>query len=192
MNDTNRQASLSAQELDALIAEESTPAATPWGRYLFSGLLVLLLCAALFGQYVWFQRPQLLLQHPYARPVLERVCVLLGCRLPSARALHSLKITERYMGRHTEAADATLVQFNFVNTAPFPQAYPQLEIRFEDENKQLVARRRFQPQDYLSDFQYGAELPSGAPVYVKLEFANVLPAMHSYGFTIAFLPAGLQ
>lgn len=174
------------QELEALLAQQSSGVA--WGSLLLNGLLVLLLSISLAGQYLWFTRPDYLLQHAQIRPVLVQACNLIGCELPATRDIQAMMVQERHMGKHPDASGAVLVQFNFLNRAHFPQPYPNISLRFEDENKHLIAGRVFTPSEYLGDsLQAQQAMPSQSPVYVKLELHNIVPNMHTYGFHIDFL-----
>ena len=38
----------------------------------------------------------------------------------------------------------------FINGATFPQAYPDLQLIFEDINGNKIAQQRFKPADYLA------------------------------------------
>jgi hypothetical protein len=150
--------------------------------------MALLFAALLFGQYLWFFRPALILQNIHARPALELICDLAECSLPPTRDLNRMEVIQRHVDRHSQIEKALLAHILFQNNAFFPQPYPWLELRFHDEHKKTVAVRRFAPEDYLDTPARASHLlPPLQPVHIKLEFFETVKDMHTYGFEIHFL-----
>lgn len=176
------------QVLDELAAEEAAKLArqSGWGN-LFWGLFGLLLLAVLVAQYFWFTQRDFVLQHAQVRPVLATVCQYAGCQLPTTRDLRQLHISKNFMGKHETEPDAVLLHFIFSNQAAFPQPYPGLEIRFEDENEKVIGIRRLAPKDYVNADVDVLTLPPHQPVHVSLELQNVIDDMHTFGFSVHFL-----
>ncbi|MDM8548345.1 zinc-ribbon and DUF3426 domain-containing protein [Candidatus Venteria ishoeyi] len=157
-------------------------------RSLFTwSLLALLLSATLVLQYLWFTRPDVILQEPHIRPWLDKGCLLLDCKLPPTRDVQAFHISKNYMNQHPDKDNAVLLHFIFENTAIFKQAYPSLELRFEDENKQLIGIRRLSPTQYLDTAQASKPLWPGEPVHVNLELKNLVPNMHTFGYSVRFM-----
>ncbi len=180
---------LSEEEvLEELVAEEEAKLARQRGRgNVLWGLLGLFLLAVLAAQYVWFTQRDDVLQHEQMRPWLETVCEYAACQLPTTRALSQLHISKNYMDKHDSHKEAVLLHFIFVNQAHFPQPYPGVEIRFEDENNKVVGLRRLAPKDYLNAVEDELELSPHQPVHVNLELQNVVPNMHTFGYSIQFI-----
>ncbi len=180
---------LSEQDvLRELAVEEKTQSARKRGwANIFWGLLGLLLVAALVAQYYWFTQRDAVLQHAQLRPALEIVCEYAGCALPITRDVQQLKISKNFMDKHDAESDAVLLHFIFANQAHFPQPYPGLEIRFEDENKKLIGIRRLAPQEYVNAHVDVLNLPPNTPVHVSLELQNTVAEMHTFGYSIDFL-----
>ena len=181
--------------LDAVFDEPWPPGMEPRPRrgWFLPLLFALLLGALLAGQYAWFFERDRLLQDPRSRPLLEQACAWVArwtpCTLPVTRALERIKVTQRYVAKHETVDGAVLVHILFQNTADFPQPYPLLELSFHDNNEQTIGVRRFSPVDYLDSTERAQSLmPPGQEVHVKLEFRDLVPAMHTYGFTIDFYP----
>jgi len=65
------------------------------------------------------------------------------------------------------------VKATFINYAPFPQPFPELQLSFEDINAQTVAQRRFKPHEYLlHPAEAEQPIPSKTRVKVYLEFID--------------------
>ncbi|MEY3220389.1 MAG: hypothetical protein RIT27_1746 [Pseudomonadota bacterium] len=155
--------------------------------HLMWGIVSIFLMGILAGQFIWFTQPNLILQHPQIRPLLETACEYLQCDLPATRNPDLFQVVKKYMDRGDKESDTVKLLFIFENKADFPQPYPTLEIRFEDEHKQLVGIRRFTPKEYLDALPEQADLSSGSAAQVELLFQNALKEMHTYGYEVKFL-----
>jgi len=155
--------------------------------HLIWGIVSVFLVAILAGQFVWFTQPDLILQHQQLRPLLETACEYLQCDLPPTRNPDLFQVTKKYMDKGDEENDTVKLLFIFENKADFPQPYPTLEIRFEDEHKQLIGIRRFMPKEYLDSLPDQTDLSSGSAAQVELLFQNALKEMHTYGYEVKFL-----
>jgi len=176
------------QVLEELVAEEEAKLARKRGRSnVFWSLLGLLLLAVLVAQYFWFTQRDTVLQHAQVRPVLETICQYANCTLPATRDLQQLKITNNSMDKHDAQPGAVSLHFIFSNQATFPQPYPGLEVRFEDENKKVIGIRRLAPKDYLNADVDVMNLLPHQPVHVALELKNAVDDMHTFGYSIHFL-----
>ncbi len=174
--------------LHELVAEEEARLARKRRRStLFWSFCGLLLLAALVAQYFWFTQRDYVLQHAQIRPWLEKFCYYASCQLPVTRALDQLHVSNNFMGKHETYQGAVLLHFIFANQATFPQPYPGLEIRFEDEKNQVIGIRRLAPQEYLNASEVTTQLQPNQPVHVSLELRNAVPDMHTFGYSIHFL-----
>jgi hypothetical protein len=89
---------------------------------------------------------------------------------------------------HSHQADASTLHVVFENTAAFAQAYPYVSLSFMDENKNIIALRRFSPVYYLQDeAALSKEFAPNEQVHMKLDLRNVVAKMHTYSFQIDFL-----
>lgn len=155
--------------------------------HLMWGIISVFLMVSLAGQFLWFTQPDMLLQHPQIRPYLETACVYLQCDLPPTRNPHLFQVVKKFMDRGEQDSDTVRLMFIFENKADFPQPYPDLEIRFENEQRQLIGIRRFTPQEYLPSLPEQMDLAAGSAVQVELLFQNILKEMHTYGYEVRFL-----
>ena len=135
---------------------------------------------ALTAQVLWFQY-DVWIQDPGMRPVYERVCPVVGCRLPVLKDVARFYSKELVVRSHPSAADALMVDALIVNDAPFEQPFPVIELRFSALGGQLVAARRFKPEEYLAGELEGANvIRPQTPVHVTLEIQDPGPEAVSY------------
>jgi len=152
------------------------------GRLLRWTALIALLALLLAGQYAWFMRDQLA-QSPQLRPWVERMCAQFGCHLALKKDLKQLRLLSRDVVVSPKNHGVLLVSATLVNTAPFTQAYPTLEITLSNERGERTAMRRFRPQEYLpSGTDVDAGMPSDTPVDIRLELVNPEGKVASYQF----------
>lgn len=149
------------------------------------GAVAALLALALGAQAVWYFRDGLMARYPGTRAWLEQACSVLGCEVGARRAVQRLRLESRDVREHPRYRDALLVNATLVNRARFTQPYPLLELSLYDVGGELLARRRFRPEEYLGGtLDASAGMPPGMPVYVVLELVGGTGAA---GFEIALL-----
>jgi predicted Zn finger-like uncharacterized protein len=173
------------QELEA--QEQARLKSKQIRSHLVWGTVSLFLMAGLVGQFIWFTQPEMILQNPDIRPYLETVCLHLQCDLPTTRNPQLFHVVKKFMDRGEKDSETVKLMFIFENKAEFPQPYPNLEIRFENEQRQLIGIRRFIPREYLQTLPEQMDLSAGSAVQVELLFQNVLKEMHTYGYEVRFL-----
>jgi hypothetical protein len=142
-----------------------------WRTSLWAAANVLLILV-LLGQYGYYNRQQLA-QYPALRPWVAQLCATTGCALPLQRDVRRIALTSRLVESHPSRPNALLIDATLVNQADFAQPYPLVELRFSDLNNQLVAGRRFRPEEYLPPT---ASLQTGMaphqPVHITLEITD--------------------
>ncbi len=159
--------------------EEPYPLAQPpqdgWLATCAWSVAIVALITLLLAQYLYFARNELA-RHVELRPMLSALCAALNnvtpCDIPLRRDIQRIEVESRTVQPHPGAPNALLVQLTLVNKARFAQAYPALELIFTDLNETLVAKRRFQPVEYLEP---GVVIKHGMqpdiPLQVTLELA---------------------
>lgn len=155
-------------------------------------LAIVLLAITLVLQYGYFMRAELVDRYPETRPWLVRLCSALShavaCEVPFATDLAALRMLSSEVSEHPQQRDALLIQATFVNTAPFTQPYPLLEVKLADLRGNPLALRRFQPAEYLlADVDPGNGMAPRTPVTALIEVARPFADVNSYRF--AFYPA---
>ena len=130
---------------------------------------IALLALGLFLQNAMHFRNELIAQSPGLKPAFEEACGLLGCRvaLPQNADLLSIEASSLEAG----AGQPGIVVLNAAlrNRASYMQAHPLLELTLTDYQDKLVARRIFQPREYLPA-QAAAQdgMPANEEIEVKL------------------------
>jgi predicted Zn finger-like uncharacterized protein len=106
-------------------------------------------------------------------PLSSRVCAALDCPLPAIVDIDKILSTDLIIRSHPYTQGALLVDAVIVNTADFNQPFPGLTLAFEDLQGVVVARRTFQPMEYLmGELQGLTEMPSKQPVKLELEIVD--------------------
>ncbi len=132
-------------------------------------LLALLLLGSALGQTVYFMRTEIAASYPPLRPWLEQACRHLACVVALPRQADLLSIEDSDLLDDPDHAGVLLLASALYNRAPYPQAYPLLELTLTDTYDKPVLRRTFTPQEYLpsgTDIQIG--LAAGAEVRARL------------------------
>jgi predicted Zn finger-like uncharacterized protein len=120
----------------------STAATVAWS------LAILALIATLFAEYVWFNQPELL-QHQRYKPLTEKLCALTDCDHLQKRDPTRIEMISRNVYTHPNEKEALMISTTLVNQASYAQPYPDVQIDFSNVRGELVASRRFLPEEYL-------------------------------------------
>ena len=146
------------------------------------GAFVLLLT---LGAQIGYAERSAILDDPTARPLLDRVCDSLGCRLPLRRDPSTLELLSREIRPHPSVANALIISATLRNDAKFPQAFPAVEITLSDLDENRIAMRRFSPQEYLGDTRAMTNgLAPGATAALVFEVAD--PGKNAVAFEFKF------
>lgn len=164
--------------LPGFIARALHPRTSPRWR-----LVALALALLLALQLVWSERERLA-QDARWRPWLIGVCDVAGCRLPPWRDPTQFAIVTRDVRPHPDADDTLQISATFRNTAPFAQAWPQLELRLLDLNGQVTGARRFRPAEYLGAAPAAATLAPGQSANARIDVLD--PGRTTLSFEFAF------
>ncbi len=144
-------------------------------------LLFILLLILLAAQAVYVYRGGIARMVPALRPVLERACEPLHCRVPYAREIDRLAIT----GSALKAADTDVpsgpapgaqdtAEQHFVlhatlrNQAELPQEWPTLVLDLKDVAGTLLVRRNLAPADYLGPSRAAEPFAARSEVLVRV------------------------
>jgi len=140
-------------------------------KWLWSGLSVMALLV-LIGQLAWWQFDRLGRIEPY-RSLYGQVCSVIGCELPGLTDPSRIRAYNLVVRDHPDVQDALMIDAILLNTAGFAQPFPELVLEFSDLNDQLVAKRSFKPDEYLSGEMAGREtMPPNQPVHLTLELVD--------------------
>lgn len=109
-----------------------------------------LLLLALTVQIMLAQRDRLA-ENPAWRPLLGRMCLIASCRLAAWRQPDAFVPVSQSVTADSAQSGVLRVSLGFRNDAPWPQPWPQIELRLNDVNGEALGLRRFNPDEYLND-----------------------------------------
>ena len=100
---------------------------------------------------------------PMTKPGLIKLCALTGCQVRPLQEINALSIEASDLQADPAHKGLLILSASIRNRAPYPLAYPYLELTLSDIQKQtqqdvVVVRRAFSPQEYVSG---AADLESG-------------------------------
>ncbi len=112
-----------------------------------TGATLLMLALALQGTMHF--RSELIAVSPALKPAFEQACAWFGCRVSLPRDAELLSIEASSLEAGTGDPGFVTLNAALRNRATYTQAYPLLELTLTDTQDALVARRIFQPAEYL-------------------------------------------
>ncbi|NKB33526.1 MAG: DUF3426 domain-containing protein [Pseudomonadales bacterium] len=155
-----------------------------YGRQILLGISILLLGGGLGSQYLWQNRIAFS-QDDRVRPVFELACSYMACNLSAYSDIGAIRSDNLAVRSHPELENGLVVNTEFRNTAPFPQAFPIMVISFNSASNEIVALREFSPDEYLDPgLRDVSMMPSMSPVQVSLEIID--PGPGAVNYTLAF------
>ncbi|MDD2722501.1 MAG: zinc-ribbon and DUF3426 domain-containing protein [Methylovulum sp.] len=164
-------------------SEADTPISLPWEQArqapsphwrtgaLLGGLLLL-------GQLLFF--------HGHAisqNLMLRRFCQVLVCPLPTYQNANELAIVSSVLEPSPDGGQ--LFKAIIINQADYPQTYPNIDLSLQDYAGNMLARRRFRPEDYLLDSKTAVIKPD-ATVELRLHIAPTTPTVGGYTFDLTY------
>jgi predicted Zn finger-like uncharacterized protein len=161
----------------------SSPSAQRWlwrAGAIIAGLLLLLQIAIL--------RFDTLSKHPSYRPFFSYACNLVGCSLPPLLDTQQIRTTNLIVRSHPRQQNALIIDAILINNAQFSQAFPALQLEFNDINDQLVASRQLEPNEYLRGELAGArEMANNQPIQLSIEIVD--PGDSAVNYQLTVVPA---
>ena len=146
-------------------------------------LAILALIAALAAEFIWFNQPELML-NPRLEPLKAKLCELTDCQHLQVRDPSKIEMISRNVYTHPNEKEALMVSTTLVNHASYAQPYPEVQIDFSNVRGELVASRRFVPEEYLqTDSEQLSLLQSGNPVTFGLEIIDPGKEAITYEFS---------
>ena len=149
----------------------------PW----WQKLLMLLLLFGLILQVAWFTRADWL-HFPEAKPL----CEWIDCSIAQKTDVQAYRVIERQLRAAKDVPNALRLQIRFRNDAAFAQPLPKLQLSLFDSGGVMLARRSFNPDDYLLPVPTEGMLAQAQEVFtIELLFED--PGARASGFKIDFL-----
>ena len=125
---------------------------------------------------------------PTLRPMVETLCARFPAGSFPPIDMRHMDLVETQVAPHPRYDKALRIKATLVNRADTVQPHPLLEVSLIDRQGQLVARRAYQPREYLSKpeaIQQG--LPPQVAVSVQLDITS--PGTLASGYEVLLLPA---
>jgi predicted Zn finger-like uncharacterized protein len=119
-------------------------------------ILVLLFAA----QALFHFRDAIAAHWPATKPGLIRMCAVAGCTVQPLQDVAGLSIEASDLQADPAHKGLLTLSATIRNRAPYPLAYPHLELTLSDAQDQVVVRRAFPPLEYLSG---AADTTGGIP-----------------------------
>jgi predicted Zn finger-like uncharacterized protein len=124
-------------------------------------VLVLLFAA----QALFHFRDAIAAHWPTAKPLLIRMCAVADCKVRPLQDVEHLSIEASDLQADPAHKGLLTLSATIRNRAPYPVAYPHIELTLTDTQEQIVVRRAIVPSEYLSG---AVDTESGVPGHSEL------------------------
>ena len=114
------------------------------------GMLVPVLVLLFAGQALFHFRDAIAAHWPKSKPVLITLCAAAGCQVRALQDVTALSIEASDLQADPAHKGLLIFSATIRNRAPFPLAYPYIELTLSDTQEQPVVRRAFAPGEYIS------------------------------------------
>jgi predicted Zn finger-like uncharacterized protein len=114
------------------------------------GMLVPVLVLLFAGQALFHFRDAIAAHWPKSKPVLITLCAAAGCQVRALQDVTALSIEASDLQADPAHKGLLILSATIRNRAPFPLAYPYIELTLSDTQEQPVVRRAFAPGEYIS------------------------------------------
>lgn len=133
----------------------------------------LFLIGALAFQVLYYFRDAIAAHYPPARPALEALCAVAQCEIGFLKKPDLLSIEASSLEADPRASQVVVLRATLRNRAPFPQAFPALELTLTDIKDQPVARRVFMPNEYRVRGPQSGGIEANAELMVQIRLQLV-------------------
>lgn len=133
----------------------------------------LLLIGALVFQVLNYFRDAIVAHYPPARPAMEAFCLIAQCEIGFLKKPDLLSIEASSLEAESQASQVVVLRATLRNRAPFPQAFPALELTLTDIKDEPVARRVFMPNEYRVRGPQSGGIEANAELAVQIRMQLV-------------------
>lgn len=139
------------------------------------GLGAILLTAALLFQVLYYFRDAIVAHYPQSRPAMEGFCSLAQCRIGFLKKPDLLSIEASSLEADQNDSQVIVLRATLRNRAPFPQAFPALDLTLNDIKDQPVARHIFMPNEYRGQHSQSSGIEANAElaVQIRMQLINI-------------------
>jgi predicted Zn finger-like uncharacterized protein len=114
------------------------------------GMSVPVLVLLFAGQALFHFRDAIAAHWPKTKPMLIKLCAAAGCEVRALQDVAGLSIEASDLQADPAHKGLLILSATIRNRAPYPLAYPYLELTLSDTQDQPVVRRAFAPGEYIS------------------------------------------
>ncbi len=114
------------------------------------GMLVPVLVLLFGAQALFHFRDAIAAHWPNTKPALIKLCAAAGCQVHALQDVTAISIEASDLQADPAHKGLLILSATVRNRAPYPLAYPYLELTLSDAQDQAVVRRAFAPGEYLS------------------------------------------
>lgn len=178
-------ASAAPDRIDPVAPLSRRPQIKTRNIYWAVGSTLLLLLIA--GQTLIFYGYEFARRAPALRSTVDLLCDPLPCRRLPLIDMRRMDLVETRVAPHPRYDKALRIKATLVNRAEMVQPYPLLEVSLIDSQGQLVARRTYPPNEYLSKPDVVSQgMPPQLAVHVQLDITS--PGVQASGYEVLLLP----
>ena len=145
-------------------------------------IIVLLLTTSFIFQVIWQNRNEAV-HYNESRWVLEEFCAIANCTVPHQKAPEKINIINSEVILNNDAFLAIHLIVN--NQSEFSQPFPLLEVTLLNTEEQVVAKRTFEPRQYITRYQPDALFEPGQIQHIQLDLVD--PGESAAGYRFTFL-----
>ena len=136
------------------------------------------LAILLLGQITYWNKVELLPQS-----WVDNVCSLIGCATSIKNDLSAIKMLNRNIYTHPNVENALMITTTIVNQSEITQPFPKLQVALLDVQGEVVALRRFTPEQYLvNKALLDSAMQPDQPVGARLEVLDPGNKVIAYEF----------
>ena len=137
------------------------------GSLIWTSLCVLGL-VLFVAQLLYVYRVQIVSQIPLLRPVFERSCATLSCKVPYERRLDQIRVQASALHKAANQPGQSTLGFTLRNEFERPQEWPTLVLDLKDFSGALIARRNLAPDQYLAPERHEPAFAARSEIIVRL------------------------
>ena len=150
-------------------------------------LIALVSLSCLLAAQIFYKQKDWLADQPLTSGITRIFCEAIpNCKVEKRRDITKIEMLNKTIYSHPNQIGSLVVSASLENQAAFDQPFPLIEISLLDAQSQIIALRRFPPQDYLGNkFQQGVLMVRKNPIDFKLNIAD--PGHDAIRFQFRFL-----
>ncbi len=126
-----------------------------------------------------------LADHPFIGQMTQGMCKAIGYQLNPLRDIEQIKMLSHNVYSHPNTPNVLIISTSIQNNADFEQPYPTLEVKFLNSASEVVALKRFIPDEYLGKELANSLMPTGTPREFSLNIND--PGKDAVRFQFRFL-----